>query len=75
MNDVEERTIVGAGDQERIAVITVAIPAGGELPMDRTFRFEGWLIASKAGRYRRGRGTRVKFVCERPATIYVEPDE
>lgn len=40
------RTIVGPFDNERTAVITVAIPAGGELPIDPTWRFVGWLEAT-----------------------------
>lgn len=72
---VVERVIIGPGDQERTAVITVSIPAGGELPMDPTFRFEGWLMTLKSGKYRHRRGTRVRLECERPATLVIEGDD
>lgn len=39
---IERRVIVAPRDQERVAVLTVAIPAGGEIEIDPTWRFLGW---------------------------------
>jgi hypothetical protein len=39
---VESRVIVGADDRERTAVVTIAIPAGGEVELDPLWRFVGW---------------------------------
>jgi hypothetical protein len=39
---VEARIIVAPDDRERTAVVLIAIPAGGEVEIDRTWRFVGW---------------------------------
>jgi hypothetical protein len=39
---IEKRLIVGPEDRERTAVVLIAIPAGGEVEIDRTWRFVGW---------------------------------
>ena len=41
---VERRLIVGDAQNEQVAVVTIAVPAGGEVEIDRTWRFEGWEI-------------------------------
>ena len=39
---VEGRIIVCPNDQERTAIVAIPIPAGGEVEIDRTWRFLGW---------------------------------
>jgi hypothetical protein len=39
---VEQRIIVGAADQEKTAIVTIPVPAGGEVEIDPTWRFVGW---------------------------------
>lgn len=39
---VESRTIVAPDDRERTAVVAIALPAGGEVDIDPTWRFLGW---------------------------------
>ena len=66
---VERRLIVGDAKREQMAVVTVAVPAGGEVEIDRTWRFEGWELRRKPWKG----GTRIKV--EEPRRINVEGDE
>lgn len=68
--DVDERVIVAPDDRERIAIVSVAIPAGCQLTMDPVYRFEGWLVSAKLGRYRDGMDRRT-ITTERPPTQHV----
>jgi len=43
---VDRRLIVAPNDRERTAVVTIALPAGGEVEIDPLWRFTGWLAAS-----------------------------
>jgi hypothetical protein len=66
---VERKLIVGDDQQEQVAVVTIAIPAGGEVEIDRTWRFEGWELARKPWRG----GTKIRV--EEPRRINVmEPE-
>lgn len=40
---VEKRIIVAPEDRERTAVVTIPLSAGGEIEIDTTWRFVGWL--------------------------------
>lgn len=40
---VDGRVIVGPADQEEVAVVTIPLPAGGEVEIDPAWRFHGWL--------------------------------
>lgn len=39
---VQRRVIVAPHDRERTAVVLIPLPAGGEVEIDRTWRFVGW---------------------------------
>lgn len=53
---VERRLIVGDDRNEQVAVVTIAVPAGGEVELDPTWRVEGWLLGRKPWRG----GTKIK---------------
>lgn len=66
---VERRLIVGDARNEQVAVVTIAVPAGGEVELDRTWRFEGWELRRKSWKG----GTKIKV--EEPQRIDItEPD-
>jgi len=66
---VERRLIVGDAQNEQVAVVTIAVPAGGEVEIDRTWRFEGWELARKPWKG----GIRVKV--EEPHRLDLEESE
>ncbi len=68
---VERRTIVGSSVEERVAIVSIAVPAGGEVELDPTWRFEGWLTSREWTENGDGSGT-VRLRTERPASIDVE---
>lgn len=39
---IERRVIVGATKRERVAIVSILIPAGGEVEIERTWRVLGW---------------------------------
>jgi hypothetical protein len=60
---------VGDNQMEQVAVVTVAVSAGGEVEIDPTWRFEGWLLKRREWRG----GVRLKV--EEPNRIAVEEPE
>jgi hypothetical protein len=65
---VERRVVVAPRDRERIAVVTIALPAGGEVELDRTWRFVGWLDSSHERKHL------IELVVESPARIDVHDE-
>jgi hypothetical protein len=63
---VDRRLIVGDAKNEQVAVVTIAVPAGGEVEIDRTWRFEGWQLTRKP--WRGG----VKLKVEEPQRISID---
>ena len=47
---IERRIIIGDAHNEQTAVVTIAVPANGEVEIDRTWRFEGWQLKRKPWR-------------------------
>lgn len=76
MTDIEQRIVVAPVDQERTAIVSVAIPAGHELPMDPTFRFEGWMT-SRWEVYVAGTGAAMVTLrtVRPPAVVVLEDDD
>jgi hypothetical protein len=44
---VERKLIIGDAQNEQVAVVTIVVPAGGEIELERTWRFLGWQLKKK----------------------------
>ena len=66
LGPIERRLIVGDAKREQVAVVTIAVPAGGEVEIDRTWRFEGWEQS------RKGWQGGVKIKVEEPYRLHME---